>query len=423
MAEVRIPLFVPLAEVGGGAEGWSRIARVLRDVPDLTLVGVGHGCWGDDRFFRPLLERYPGLHIDISRYELDAGTECLVAKYGSGRLLFGSGHPYSTMGGPVTMLAHAPIADAARADIASGNLNRLLGWGASAEAKSAPGPKPERIHLTAAAREVSPLVAAWMAGPPDDCPVVDVHGHFGPLSRIWFPTDSTGGMLRTMDRCGVRIVISSHHVALTSDPFRGNATLRADALEREPSRFLGYYTWNPHYAAEQERDLAAFPPHDGFVGFKLHPSEHGVPLTDPRYAPLFEYANAHRLPVLSHTWGGSAVDSPELVSEVASRYSDMPFLMGHSGYGAWDASARTALAHPNVHLELCAAYSVRGVIEKFVREVGSERVLYGTDLPWFDPMYVIGTILWAEISDDDRRNILYRNAARLFPAVAERLGE
>jgi hypothetical protein len=357
--------------------------------------------------------------VDISRYELDAGIERLVAKYGAGRLLFGSGYPYSTMGGALTMLAHVPISDSARADIASGNLERLLGWGASEATELV----RERIVLTDAARRVSPLVAAWMEGPPDDCPVVDAHGHFGPLSRIWFPTDGTSGMLRTMDRCGVSVVISSHHVALTGDPFRGNAALTRDALEREPSRFLGYYTWNPHYAAEQERELATFPPHEGFVGFKVHPSEHGVPLTDPRYSPLFDYANAHRLPVLSHTWGGSSVDSPELVSEVASRHPDMPFLMGHSGFGAWDASVRVAHECPNVYLELCAAYSVRGVIEKFVREIGSERVLYGTDLPWFDPAYVIGTVVWAEITDDDRRNILYRNAARLFPAVAARLGE
>jgi len=57
---------------------------------------------------------------------------------------------------------------------------------------------------------------------------------------------------------------------------------------------------------------------------------------------------------------------------------------------------------------------VRGVIEAFVEAVGSERILFGTDLPWFDPHYGIGCILMSRITDDDRRNILHRNAERLY---------
>ncbi len=120
------------------------------------------------------------------------------------------------------------------------------------------------------------------------------------------------------------------------------------------------------------------------------------------------------MPVLMHTWGGSKFDGPELVGEVADRYPDLVILMGHSGYGEWDVSISVAKKHPNVYLELTAAYAVNGVVEKFVNEAGSEKVLFGTDLPWFDPHYAAGCILYAHISDNDRHNIFHRNAERIL---------
>ena len=85
-----------------------------------------HGCWGQDRLFRPLLERYPNVHIDTSQYLLDGGIESLVADYGAGRLLFGSSFPESYLGGMMLTLRHARISEEAKAAIAAGNLERIL---------------------------------------------------------------------------------------------------------------------------------------------------------------------------------------------------------------------------------------------------------------------------------------------------------
>ena len=69
--------------------------------------------------------------------------------------------------------------------------------------------------------------------------------------------------------------------------------------------------------------------------------------------------------------------------------------------------------HEHVYLELTAAYSVRGALEIMIEHAGSEKILFGTDHPWFDPRYGIGCILSAYMTDEDRRNILYRNAQRV----------
>jgi predicted TIM-barrel fold metal-dependent hydrolase len=102
------------------------LTNLLTEYPTLTVVLMAHGSWGEDRFFRPLLDRYPGLHLDISRYELDGGLVELVGRYGAERLLYGSNFPATTMGGPRLMLVRAAISEADRAAIAGGNLKRLL---------------------------------------------------------------------------------------------------------------------------------------------------------------------------------------------------------------------------------------------------------------------------------------------------------
>jgi predicted TIM-barrel fold metal-dependent hydrolase len=118
----RVPLFV---SVRRGLD-WPGIYALLAEFPDLVCVICDHGCWGMDRLFRPLLERYPNVYVDTAQYLLDGGIESLVAEYGASRLLFGSGFPESYFGGMMMALQHAQIPAEAKAAIASGNLERIL---------------------------------------------------------------------------------------------------------------------------------------------------------------------------------------------------------------------------------------------------------------------------------------------------------
>jgi predicted TIM-barrel fold metal-dependent hydrolase len=197
------------------------------------------------------------------------------------------------------------------------------------------------------------------------------------------------------------------------DTDRGNM-LTAELVAKYPDRFRGYWGVNPNYPDRIERDLARFEDFSGFVGFKFLSDYHKVAISDQRYAPVLEYAQERELPILMHTWGHSGFDGPDLVEKVAQKYPDVTILMGHAGYGQWDKAIQVARDHPNVYLELTAAYSVRGAIEAMVKGAGSAKITFGTDLPWFDPHYGIGCVLFARIAEEDRHNILHRNAERLF---------
>jgi len=118
MVARRIPLFI--------GPRWPEVTALLGEFPELTLVVLNHSDWGDDRYFRPLIERYGRLYLDTSNYQLERGLAAFVGRYGPERLLYGSGSPNLQMGAAMLTLAHADMSDEAKAAIAGDNLRRLL---------------------------------------------------------------------------------------------------------------------------------------------------------------------------------------------------------------------------------------------------------------------------------------------------------
>jgi uncharacterized protein len=258
----------------------------------------------------------------------------------------------------------------------------------------------------------SPLAREfWEFGKSSTCPIYDMHGHMGTWAAIYFPRGEAEQMIGTMDECGVKMLIFSHHHALMA-PNCGNRPSIA-AVQRYPDRLRAYCVINPNYPAQAEADIAAFDPRV-FVGFKFLSDYHRIPITDPLYRPALEYAEEHHLLILMHTWGGSPYDGAALVRVLAERYSQVKFLLGHSCHGDWDAAVALARDFPNIYLELTAVFDDRGALEKFSAEAGSERMLFGTDLPWFDPHQAVGALLSAHLSDADIHNICHRNAETLL---------
>jgi uncharacterized protein len=262
----------------------------------------------------------------------------------------------------------------------------------------------------------------WKDGRSAACPVIDAHAHMGSWKGIWFPNPDANAIVRRMDRAGIERLLFSHHAALSS-PDIGNAPA-VEAARAHPGRLHAYCVYHPGIRDRAESELASWDRFaDAFVGLKLHGDMHGVPYTDPRYAPAWEFAERRGLPVLVHSWGGSPMDGEPVMRAVAERYPRATILLGHSLHNDWTAAIRLARDFPRVHLELCAVLDERsGVVERFVAEVGSERVFFGTDMPWFDFHSYLAGVLAADITDEDRRNILHRNARRLFgfPAAGTR---
>ncbi len=281
----------------------------------------------------------------------------------------------------------------------------------------------------------SPLIREFVTfGKSETCPIIDMHAHPGPFHGSYLPHASVQGMLHTMERAGVTRIVCCPSEALMADPDMGNAVMQR-TIDHHP-QFLGYWGVNPNHPDAIRRAIADFEKARGFIGFKLLPDYHTCPVTSDRYTPVLEHADSHRLVNLIHTWGYSAYNSPQMIEQVATKYPDAIFLMGHSGYGDFEAAVRVAAEHPNVYLELTAVYvahdfgmfptgsgtpvpigsclQVNGVIEHMVEHATSRKIVFGTDLPWYSPHYAAGAVLFARIDDEARRDILHGNAQRLL---------
>ena len=252
----------------------------------------------------------------------------------------------------------------------------------------------------------------WKYGRLEDCPVLDFHGHMGPLAGGYLPACSPEDMLKIMDRANVAMLCFCSHQA-TMVPAAGTSGDIA-VVQKYPERFKAYHSVVSRHL-DPERDLADMEQYpDVFVGFKFLADYYKVPISDKRHDPYWEYADKHRLLVLVHTWGGSDYNCLRHAEEALERDPNLIFIAGHSFHGKWEGAVELAARYPNLYLELTAVLDDRGVLDYFVDKLGSERILFGTDLPWFATHHGIGAVMSADITDDDRRNILYRNGKKLL---------
>lgn len=275
------------------------------------------------------------------------------------------------------------------------------------------------VHGTTVMANQSRLAQEFMAlGRLESLPIIDMHTHMGPFYGTYLPEAPLPRMLAEMERENIAWIVSAPHSALF-DPIAGNREIVA-AMAAHPAQIYGYYTVNPHYLEQLDEDLAKYDAIDNFVGFKLLPDYHKYPLTGDAFTPVYEFANERGLLLLSHTWGHSRYNPPQMIAELAVKYPNIRFLMGHSAPGETDYAIEVAAALPNVYLELCDTGRLNGLIGKMVREASSEKVIYGTDFPWYDPHYMLGSVLFSGIGDREISNIIHHNAVALVGGVLQR---
>ena len=49
-----------------------------------------------------------------------------------------------------------------------------------------------------------------------------------------------------------------------------------------------------------------------------------------------------------------------------------------------------------------------------MREIGPDRILWGSDAPWLSIQHQLGRVLFADISEGDKRTILVENPRRVL---------
>jgi predicted TIM-barrel fold metal-dependent hydrolase len=135
---------------------------------------------------------------------------------------------------------------------------------------------------------------------------------------------------------------------------------------------------------------------------------------------LFEFFTEVDAPVMAHS--GCANSLPADFVPFANRFPKVQLLLAHLGNGAGqnfraDLQVRAVQEchHGNVCIDTSSAKSILpGLVEWAVKEVGAERLLFGSDTPLYHVAMQRERIEAAEISPGDKKKILKENAVRFF---------
>lgn len=365
--------------------------------PEVTFL-LTDIIWGRMSHVLDLLARRPNLCVETSWLHTVDDLEILCERFGAARVFFGAGER-ANYGAAIGALLHAPLTAAAKAQIAGGNLERRLRL-----------PPAGSIRRGPSRLEGSTLWQSLLAGRPLPALVIDVHGHLGASGGYVVKRNDMESQIPAalaMQQClGERTMIVSGLNALIGDPVTGNAELE-QALAPHGEHFRGYFSFNPSHAEALTAQFDDAFSRPFFVGFKTLCDYWRVPITDPRFAPMFDYANRHRLPILHHTWGGT-FDSPRLFTDLAPQYPDAPFILGHSGGGNDGRREAEALAaaNPNVWLEWCGSFCSSIPWEESFTRVSPAKLLFGTDGMLHNPIWELARLLSLDLPEAQIRPML-----------------
>jgi predicted TIM-barrel fold metal-dependent hydrolase len=219
------------------------------------------------------------------------------------------------------------------------------------------------------------------------------------------------------------------------------------AVARHPSRFIGFFMFNPTAPDAPERldralrDLK-------LRGIALFPAMHRFQLGDQRVARVFEAAASHRAVVFVHcgvlTVGvrkklglpspfDLRLGDPLALATIASQFPGVPVIVPHFGAGFLREALMAAEQCPTIHLDTSSSNSwmkyypgltLEAVFRQALESAGADRLVFGTDSSFFPRGWnrgiydaQVAALTAVRASNDMRTKIFSTNFERLFPAA------
>jgi predicted TIM-barrel fold metal-dependent hydrolase len=150
----------------------------------------------------------------------------------------------------------------------------------------------------------------------------------------------------------------------------------------------------------------------GMRVLKIMPAIYQVHLTGPLASTLM--ATARELGLVVNIHSGSEISHPLGIGALCRRFPEVTVLMDHMGYREWTSDAiEAARDNPNLYLGTTIAAFEPSTIERAIRELGPERVVYGSNWPNLYSDLAVEAIRRARFGQAVEELILGGNLARI----------
>lgn len=253
--------------------------------------------------------------------------------------------------------------------------------------------------------------------------IIDMHAHIFPLKLAERAAQNIGkfydiemshpgsvpALLEAMARGNIDKALV-HSVAMSAH----QVTVINDFIHREVSahegKLFGFATLHPDMENAYDEVTRALSL--GLRGVKIHSDMQQVSLLDPRMDALYE-ACENRCPMLLHMGDERyAYDNPRMIPEILRRFPHLQLICAHmGGYSEWD-QAREYLKDENVLFDCSSTSFALGADgwRDIIRYFGTERVMFGSDFPMWDPGKEVALLQSLGLGNDALEKILYKNA-------------
>lgn len=249
----------------------------------------------------------------------------------------------------------------------------------------------------------------------------DVHCHLSSLSGAT-PEARMAQLVAFADRMGVERMCVHMGMTFLVDPSPDELRKQNDevlqAISHHHDRAFGFVYLNPKHTEASLQELDRCVKEGPMVGVKLWVAKK---CDAPELDPLVARAAELKTPILQHTWyktGGNLPGestSAELAT-LARRHPEAKFICGHTG-GTWELGIRAVRDVPNIVVETGGSDPTAGFVELAVRELGAERVIFGSDIPGRSFASQLAKVQGADIPEGSRRMILRENLRRLLQPI------
>lgn len=254
---------------------------------------------------------------------------------------------------------------------------------------------------------------------------IDVHSHFGEHIRgvneridgfLSADLEKVGTYQKLANiKCSIVSPLSAFMPRGRGDVIAGNVL--SSSLVSGLSNLLFWVVINPIIPEtfKQAEIMLKLP---GCAGIKIHPEEHRYPIKEYGYK-IFEFAEKNNAIIESHS--GDLNSMPGDFVPFADEFPNVRLILSHLGCnfkGDPNGEQVTAIQKcksVNIYTDTSSEQILfPNLLEWAVKEIGAERILFGTDCPLYFPPMIRARVDKADISNVDKEKILYRNAGKLL---------